>query len=577
MANVQAQISVTTSAIPSLGNGGEPQYTHHADSSLGTLSIYWYPGSPRRTFLCWRITVTAGYGSGDVTQVHPEAPSFTTKSETVIFSYPESEQAQVFYIDAVAVFDDGSYTPQPGDPYKTVAVTAVNGSTPASGTVTVNGNTSTTSASASGLAATDGTTGFSYTVSATPSDGYEFDHWNDELAIPSRSGVAYSDTTFTAYFKKLRSVKVLRWTIGGSEQAVEINASIYYGLGNYDPGDTVNVRCNVPSGLTTFDRYKIVFRAARLDSTAEPPDLSNATVIADNSAEGAAGATGGRTLTFTMPDADVLVVAVFMYSKVRIIPVVYTDGVQNGTGGSCTPSSAYKADGDSVSFTASPSSGYKPGRTSDVGSYVWDWSAAPSFDLGGAQTRQSGSQTSATVKGDAAEKLSTLPSWTGLNSLADTWFTQSDISAPELYFHTEEDAYFVKVTLETYASHGQAIPQSADGVWVKVQRSSYAHGVGAMIPVSSMSQFLVAGLVREDEDGTRTVLYRYAGGLNVRVNVTDAIQPEDQTGEVKYHYHAWIWPKTTNKILYRQSDGAILCGPDGSPMAQFVDVQQQGA
>ena len=578
MATYTPQISVNTSMVPSVGNGGEPIYRHDADSSVGTLSINWWysPGHPyRRRFVCWRISITSN-GYGDVSTVH-SPPNFTTESEVVTLNYQDvdAQNRPIYYVEAVAVFDDGNYTPQPGDPYKKVTVTVVNGTGndptthKASGKVAVNGKSSTTSTSDTGTAKTDGSSGFSYTATATPEEGYKFEKWNDGNTSSTRSGTAYEDTTFTAYFKKLHSVKFLEHEIGGVKQEVCINTAYVNGNyeGNHEKDETITISFSPAQGAKA-----VRFRAAKVTDG----DNDNATTLWT--------ADGDTTKTFEMPDADVLVVIGCFYDEITVTPQIYTDGELGSEGGSVSPESlSGKKSGEDVSFTATANDEYKLDSSSS-GGYAWNW-VGDIFDMDGQSRTRDGNSSSATLAGDASAKFSSLPNWTGLDDLTDTWFMLSGYETPNVYFvATHEHTLTIICTAHEYAqkcivdvSYENASPTSHTGSFSDSVTVDTRKGLSGTLRIRSDSGYFLcrASYIAEYSDGDWNMLGWFVPGFlrqkpeQLSGTIYDPANERSHLRTIRLDIGAW--PKPTGKILYAPDNGgAILCGDGGMPMAQYV-------
>ena len=550
-------------------NAWRPWYTFDGSSGTFRPTDRRPVGEVVRPFIKWVFNV--GLSNVDASMLDYVMPVeaagqsptfFETGSETVTFRNLDREfsglngQQPVITVTATAYFATGdpAVDPPPAG-LKVVTVTVVNG-TPvdsvtheAAGTVTVNSNSSTTQASDSGYAAKDGSSGFSYSISATPSDGYVFDHWSDGDTNASRSGVAYSDKTFTAYFKRVYSVKVFEYSFGGAVQDVCINASYLSGTGTYDSGDTVTVSFTPSQGATP-----VAFRAAKVVGMSEGAPTTELLWTAD----------GLTTKTFTMPSADVFVVVGCFYDEISVIPVLYTDLAVDSTGGSVSPARySNKENGQTVSFTATAATGYVIG-SAESGGFVWYW-GADIFDMGGASRAQSGASSSATLVGDASSQLTGLPSWTGLNGLSAAWFMNGSYSSPDVYFRTEVPAgkFKVKLRVVTYSGHAEWYPVSEFLYRVEDNLTVYAR-----IKRGDYPSYSIVGAVKEVQ-GSRTVLLINGSLQNYEYSVPQA----DRISGSVFIIDLFAWPVTTGKILYSPSNsGKILRGSGGSPMAQFVDT-----
>jgi hypothetical protein len=141
----------------------------------------------------------------------------------------------------------------------------------------------------------------------------------------------------------------------------------------------------------------------------------------------------------------------------------------------------------------------------------------------------------------------------------------------------------ISVNMKTYAGHGvikynlHGSGFIEDGVQIQgTTEVDLPYDCYLYIYAVASAGFYVYGAVRTDS-GTRNVLYSYpsSGGgrdyyrvlLRKNGNFGRNIHPGDT-----FALDVWFWPDETGKILYRQSDGAIIYGPGGKPMAQFVDT-----
>ena len=154
------------------------------------------------------------------------------------------------------------------------------------------------------------------------------------------------------------------------------------------------------------------------------------------------------------------------------------------------------------------------------------------------------------------------------------WFFKSGYDVPTAYFFYAANTYFVKVTFETYGSHGEAEPFSARDDWLALEGSDTYNspGLGGRVSFGDESGYIILGLVRDVEGGARTVLYRYTGSGAPITSKYDTLAPAAQKDGKRYHYHVWVWPRPTGKILYSPSKSGqpILCGSGGKPMAQYI-------
>lgn len=530
-------------------------------------------------FIKWAIQITPNEFvtaemlsdiTGGRTSIESSSPSFSPFNN--VDKEYDANGMPVLSVRATVYFATGDPTvdPPPANK-KRVTVTVTNGTPPdseshtASGTVTVNGNTSETTATATGLVSSDGTDEFSYSVSATPAANYAFDRWNDGDTSPSKSGSTRTGASFTAYFKKRHTVTVLQ----------SINVSYVNGdyTGLHDEGDRVTIYFSEDQGSTP-----VIFRAAKKDG-------NNETLLWN--------ADGQTTKTFTMPDADVVVVIGCFYDKVSVTPVIYTNGSIGSSGGSTSPGSASgKENGQSVSFIAQPSTGHEAGKNPED-DRVWDWDAAI-FDTGG-NAERTGTSSSVSIKGDAQSStmLAGMAQWTGLNAMAAKWFMQGSYSSPKVYFYSDYEYYIiVEGIAHSYSSETE--------FWFpNVNRSfvggcEYVFSNWALYPRDMREDEVVIYPVYHDVYRRYMVVkYRVrvynittGGGMISDSGIVVCNRTADPSGQSSYRIDlrslavqvnyrvvvdVWVWVSSTGEILFSQSNGGeILFGDDGSPMAKFI-------
>lgn len=603
------------SPVYDTGSSTRPRYNAwrptYADNTFKP-GVYTPPNSVAqygvRPFSRWVIVVnTNEYVTDEMYQaiVGTDKKTIEVKSQTFQFNndvdydadgQPKLDVYATVYFGASSdeSSDESESEPEPWDPetQKLITVTAVNGSYGMDeshcGSVSVNGKSGVQTASDSKAVPKGEHTSASFTLDAQPVVGFRFDRWEDDgSASQTRVVTVTSDRTYTAFFKKMYVVDIVRC----------INARYYVQPNEltqkyHDPGDQIIITVSPYEGASV-----VRFIAVKVGS--------NGAVTSFWSEEGEDE--GDTVKEFSMPEADVQVVIVCLYEAVRLEPRLHTDGVaKNGSGGSVDPSVAVdKKHGETVSFTATPAEGYKLGKSgTPPDDYAWDWVTIWNNDIFVTGGTKYGSQTSDVLKGDAVSQLENVPAWAQCDSIPDKdkWFFYSRYVGPLVYFCTDRSIH-VPVTVQT-SDYGDKVS------WVITKNADYntpgsqMTGTGDAYMVVDFSEGELKfdiGSGPWDGYGAITVELRASSGHFLCEAEVWKENPSDSYGMERYfrvHFkefgtayekivgdagyninvkkdtslvvYAGAWPEPTHEILCSPDNGGvILCGDDGQPMAQY--------
>ena len=470
--------------------------------------------------------------------------------------------------------------------------------------------------------------GASYTVSGTPSDnprsvvtkmtsslGADISYRNQVgEGTRSESATATQNVTWTVEFARVYAVSAYYWPIAGGASSAPARLNCSPTVSGYFGTTTLPVG-NTGAGHKTG--YLFVageqgdpYTECTIDANPNGNGAgSYASVVRFRTDQG--GNFDGQLQAIFTPTADTEYGVLCFYDEIELTASVTTDGDStDGSGGSVSLSkSSGVMAGDQVTVTATVTAGVTPVYSSEdstvaIGEERYRAGKSSSDNIvieyfpdpkGTVATTTNQLTATATIQGrDLRTVLSggdNLPSWFGMGAAASAgdakWFAMSQYHFATAYFYKERTDYgfIVNFSFETYGSHGAVWLVDKDWNWVRQLRSGekilkkgsvqYVYFGTSSLPYSGSSYFCY-GVAQGSN-----VLYSYptSGGVQLEAQgLAFQVTNQGRSGYTpRYSYRIWVWPKTTNKILYRQSDGAILCGSGGSPMAQFVDVQQQGA
>lgn len=493
-------------------------------------------------------------------------------------------EENVLRLQIVAVFRYTGAGTAPSEPQKVVVTVTQTGD--GSGTVTGGGTY---------------IVGASYTVSGVPSNnplsvvtkiesslGFSQTYSVGVGTTRSETATAMQDVAWTVTFRRVFKVGLLAGAIAGGA------AAAVFGAINCTPSFSNNVGTTTDDGQHA-NRTLYLYLPGDTCTIAANPTYP-AEVVRFRSDAG--GNWDGQTqASFTVnQDTDIYVMCLF--SSVNLTATAYTDGVQDTSGGTVSLSDDSDVSaGDRVTVTATVTAGttvdtdgcgessYRAGKSGND-STVLEIAKYRNWLIQETTYAYATLTATVTIQGRNVRDMTAdgnLPSWTGVGSAASSsdpkvWFYYRTEHLADAYFYTDHKDYEFEIRFDfkTYGSHGAAYldnEQITSGQKFKISKTAtrtLALRALTQWPYDDL-EFFCYGIVQK-LSGRRSVMYSYpASGGQQYSWLTIQFPPYTQVDGAAYAFDVWVWPRPTGKILYRQSDGAILRGSGGKPMAQYVD------